>query len=81
MRSNSVDVKKSRTASLSLRLAGWEFEGETPPEKKYVALAVPHTSNWDGLLLVALLQSIGLQMEWMILDSWTKWSCPGFVDT
>ena len=43
-----------------------------PPEKKYVALAVPHTSNWDGLLLVATLQSIGLQMEWMVKDSWVK---------
>lgn len=43
-----------------------------PPEKKYVALAVPHTSNWDGLLLVGLLQSIGLQMEWMVKDSWVK---------
>ena len=70
--SNVIGVKKSRTASLSLRLTGWKFEGEPPPEKKYVALAVPHTSNWDGLLLVALLQSIGLQMEWMIKDSWIK---------
>ena len=70
--STFVGVKESRLASLSLRLAGWEFEGERPPEKKYVALAVPHTSNWDGLLLVALTQSIGLQMEWMVKDSWVK---------
>jgi 1-acyl-sn-glycerol-3-phosphate acyltransferase len=33
---------------------------------------VPHTSNWDGLLLIGLLQSIGLQMEWMIKDTWMK---------
>ena len=44
-------------AKASLHLAGWQFEGGLPPEKKYVALAVPHTSNWDGLLLVAILQS------------------------
>jgi 1-acyl-sn-glycerol-3-phosphate acyltransferase len=56
----------------SLLLAGWQFEGEPPAEKKYVALAVPHTSNWDGLLLVTLLQSIGLDMQWMIKDSWVK---------
>ena len=65
-------VKPSRFASLSLRFARWEFEGELPAEKKYVALAVPHTSNWDGLLLVTLTQSLGLQMEWMIKDSWVK---------
>ncbi len=68
-------AKALATASLantSLKLAGWRFEGPVPAEKKYVALAVPHTSNWDGLLLVALLQSIGLEMQWMIKDDWVK---------
>lgn len=65
-------MEPSRLASLSLRFSGWQFEGPLPSEKKYVALAVPHTSNWDGLLLVTLLQSIGLQMEWMVKDSWVK---------
>jgi 1-acyl-sn-glycerol-3-phosphate acyltransferase len=65
-------VKPSRTFSLSLRLAGWQFEGEVPPEKKYVCLATPHTSNWDGLLLVTLTRSIGLQLDWMVKDSWVK---------
>lgn len=65
-------MKRSRLASLSLSFAGWQFEGDLPPEKKYVCLAVPHTSNWDGLLLVALTRSIGLEMEWMIKDSWLK---------
>jgi 1-acyl-sn-glycerol-3-phosphate acyltransferase len=65
-------VDPNRLARLSLRLAGWQFEGEAPKEKKYVALAVPHTSNWDGLLLIGLLQSIGLGMEWMVKDTWVK---------
>jgi 1-acyl-sn-glycerol-3-phosphate acyltransferase len=57
---------------LPLRLAGWKFEGEKPTEKKCVVLAWPHTSNWDGLLLVALAQSIGLEMSWMIKSDWVK---------
>ena len=65
-------VKPSRFASTSLRLAGWEYEGPVPPEKKYVCLAVPHTSNWDGLLLIALTRSIGLQIDWMVKDAWVK---------
>jgi len=65
-------MKPSPIAALSLQLAGWRFEGDPPPEKKYVALATPHTSNWDGLLLVALARSIGLSLEWMIKDSWVK---------
>jgi len=40
--------------------------------KKCVVLAFPHTSNWDGLLLVALTKSIGLEMSWMIKDDWFK---------
>lgn len=55
-----------------LRLAGWKFEGGLPAEKKYVCLAFPHTSNWDGALLVALAQSIGLDLSWMIKSEWTR---------
>lgn len=55
-----------------LRSVGWRFEGGVPAEKKYVCLAFPHTSNWDGALLVALCQSIGLQMSWMIKSEWTR---------
>lgn len=65
-------MKPSGLATRSLRLAGWAYEGDVPPEKKYVALAVPHTSNWDGLLLVLLLRSIGLEMEWMLKDTWMR---------
>ncbi|MEP7125379.1 MAG: lysophospholipid acyltransferase family protein [Byssovorax sp.] len=65
-------MKPNLLASTSLQLAGWRFETGVPPEKKYVCLAVPHTSNWDGLLLVTLLRGIGLDMQWMIKDSWVK---------
>jgi 1-acyl-sn-glycerol-3-phosphate acyltransferase len=65
-----VAVKLQNLTTMSLHLAGWEFEGSLPDEKKYVCLAVPHTSNWDGLILVAVLQSLGLEMAWMIKGSW-----------
>jgi 1-acyl-sn-glycerol-3-phosphate acyltransferase len=59
-------------SGLSLRLAGWQFEGERPTPRKFVGLALPHTTNWDGLLLLAVAETIGLSMRWMIKDSWTK---------
>jgi len=65
-------VSPSRLAKLPLRLAGWRFEGEPPTEKKFVALATPHTSNWDGFLLVALAQSIGLPIAWMVKSDWVR---------
>lgn len=53
-------------------MAGWQYEGPVPSEKKFVMLAVPHTSNWDGLLLVLLTRSIGLHVQWMVKDAWVK---------
>lgn len=67
-----MSQRPSRVARRSLLLAGWEFEGPVPPEKKYVCLGCPHTSNWDGLLLLALARSVGLELEFMIKDSWVK---------
>jgi len=34
------------------RLLGWKCMGETPRHDKYVILAAPHTSNWDGFFLL-----------------------------
>jgi 1-acyl-sn-glycerol-3-phosphate acyltransferase len=67
-----LHVTSTPISSLSLRLAGWKFEGEAPRIKKYVCLAVPHTSNWDGLLLVLLARTIHLPMAWMIKDQWVR---------
>lgn len=61
-----------RAASFALRLAGWKFETPLPVERKYVVLAVPHTSNWDGLLLLSLAQAIRLPMAWMIKAEWVR---------
>ena len=59
-------------SSLSLRLAGWQFETDGPAVPRCVVLAVPHTSNWDGVLLLALARSIDLQISWMIKDDWLR---------
>lgn len=65
-------MKPRPVSALSLRLSGWQYEGDVPSEKKYVALAVPHTSNWDGLLLVLLTRTKGIDMKWMLKDDWVK---------
>ncbi len=59
-------------AALGFKAAGWAYEGDVPPEKKYVMLAVPHTTNWDGLLLVLVTKQLGLPIHWMIKKSWTE---------
>jgi len=40
-----------------------------PDEKKYICVATPHTSNWDGVLLVVLAQSVGLAFSWMAKET------------
>jgi len=58
-----------RIARLCLRLSGWSLDGPLPPDDKYVCIAVPHTSNWDGVMLVMLAQSVGLSLSWMAKES------------
>ena len=36
-----------KIAAFVLRCFGWEVEPFIPPEKKYVLIVAPHTSNWD----------------------------------
>jgi 1-acyl-sn-glycerol-3-phosphate acyltransferase len=65
-------MERNRMSTTALRAAGWRFEGGLPELPKYVALAYPHTSNWDGLLLVAMARSAGLTMSWMIKSDWFR---------
>jgi 1-acyl-sn-glycerol-3-phosphate acyltransferase len=63
----------ARLAQASLRaMGGWRFVGEVPRPRKAVLLAVPHTDNMDGLLLVLLAQSAGMTISWMVKDVWGK---------
>lgn len=63
----------SRLARIGLRLlGGWQFEGQLPDEPHVVMIAVPHSHNLDGLLLVLLTRSVGLKANWMVKDLWTK---------
>lgn len=53
-------------------LGGWRFIGEPPTCRRAVCLAVPHTDNMDGVLLVLLARSVDMQISWMVKDAWGK---------
>ncbi|WP_308909674.1 lysophospholipid acyltransferase family protein [Pseudokordiimonas caeni] len=42
------------TGNLFLRLTGWKKVGEVPDIPKFVAIAAPHTSNWDFPIFMAV---------------------------
>lgn len=52
-------------ASLLLKLAGWKAGGEKPDLPKYIAIAAPHTSNWDFILFVLVSLKVGFDAHWM----------------
>jgi len=61
-----------RLATTSLLLSGWRVDRTVPAERKFVCLGVPHTSNWDGALLLAVGRALALPMAWMIKDDWVR---------
>lgn len=48
-----------------LRLFGWRIVGDWPRYPKAVAIGAPHTTNWDGALLIAFLGAMRMKMSWM----------------
>lgn len=62
----------ARLARVGLWLLRWKFAPSEVPPPHAVILAVPHTTNLDGLLLVLLTRSIGMRGHWMVKDVWVR---------
>ena len=64
-------------ARLFLLCMGWKCIGERPEHKKYIAIAAPHTSNWDFPILFACALKLRLGQYWMgkdsLFKSWYGW--------
>jgi len=58
---------------LLFRLSGWKVEGEVPATRRFVIIAAPHTSNWDGILMVIASQIFGTRISWFLKDSAFRW--------
>ncbi len=55
-------------------ITGWRIEGEVPNLDKFIVLGVPHTSNWDGILM--LLVSTGLNVRLLFMGKHTLFRPP-----
>lgn len=55
-----------------LKLSGWRIEGDWPALKKAVLVAAPHTSNWDGINMLATSGHYRVQLKWMGKKSLTR---------
>jgi 1-acyl-sn-glycerol-3-phosphate acyltransferase len=52
---------------------GWEIVGTKPDVKKAVIIGVPHTSNWDFLLFIAVIHHFDMRVRFLIKDGLMKW--------
>ena len=48
-----------------LKVMGWETQGAPPPQRRYVLIAAPHTTNWDLPLMLALSFVYDVPVRWM----------------
>lgn len=45
--------------------SSWRVVGEFPDIPKLIAIAAPHSSNWDGIFGISAAYSMGLRARWM----------------
>ena len=57
---------KQALASAILKLSGWRLVvEEEPPRTGSIFLGAPHTSNFDGVLMLCLGWKLGLDVKWL----------------
>lgn len=54
-----------KTSQWLLRQLGWSMRGEWPDLKKMVIIAAPHTSIWDVIIGLLVIQGMGLKVVFM----------------
>ncbi len=52
-------------AGFILRLFGWTVGSLPPNYPKMVVIGAPHTSNWDGLIMVLFALVLRVRLEWV----------------
>jgi 1-acyl-sn-glycerol-3-phosphate acyltransferase len=53
-------------ARLLFRLMGWKTEGAVHQPQRFVIIAAPHTSNWDGVVMVTAAYIFKIRIAWFI---------------
>jgi 1-acyl-sn-glycerol-3-phosphate acyltransferase len=61
------------------RRNGWKAFGEIPSSRKFVLIAVPHTSNWDFVYFIGLTQELGITPNFMGKKSLFRWPWTNFM--
>jgi 1-acyl-sn-glycerol-3-phosphate acyltransferase len=47
-------------------MLGWRVQGQAPEgQSKAIFIAAPHTTNWDGVVMVLVALAMGLRLSWL----------------
>ena len=60
-----------------LNILGWKIVGQLPDHKKLIIVGMPHTSNWDFIIAMASIQSVGLKVSYMMKKEAFFWPLGG----
>ena len=61
------------------RLRGWHFAGTRPAARKFVMVAVPHSSNWDFGHFLGAAHQLGIAPGFMGKQSLFRWPMQRFM--
>lgn len=62
-----------------LKRMGWRTEGELPDCRRLVVALAPHSSNWDFVIGVALVFSLGVRVSFIGKHTLFRWPLGGFM--
>jgi 1-acyl-sn-glycerol-3-phosphate acyltransferase len=62
-----------------LAIGGWKIAGDWPADRKVVVTAGPHTSNWDGIWMIAAAAKWRIRLRYMGKKSLTDGPFGGVV--
>ena len=60
-----VNILLYLLAAFILKILGWHYENDLPKNKRFVLIFAPHTSNWDGPLVVLFSLWSRIRGNWM----------------
>jgi 1-acyl-sn-glycerol-3-phosphate acyltransferase len=61
------------------RWKGWQIEGTAPRAPKAMLLGAPHTTNWDFVFFLGIINEIGLKPRFMGKTSLFRWPLTRFM--
>lgn len=58
---------------------GWSISGTLPPDPKFVIMGASHTSNWDFLVFLGAVHSVGRKIHFIGKHSLFRWPMGSFM--